>query len=215
MGNLQEYLKGFEFQIYGQIGDVLRFTDSSSNETKFYVQILARGKTYNFDAGSEQELIRYEKLKGQICRVLGKLARRKNMVFGVARISVVAVTGDSNWKDPTEEEFLAGLQFGGWCILSSKRSGSYAGNVFQKVQVAAFGETFEFVNVSDEVYNMIPENVMFQVRGRGEPRISSSGVDGVRGSDLVLILDGVRADPSPSASPSAPPSGRERSAKAG
>jgi hypothetical protein len=212
MGNLQDYLKGFEFQIYGQIGDVLRITDSATNETKFYVQILAKGKTYNFDTGTDQELIRYEKLKGQFCRVLGKLGRRKNTVFGVARIAVVAVPGDSNWKDPTEEEFLSGLVFTGWCMLSSKRSGSYAGNVFQKVQVAAFGETFEFANVSDKVYTTIPESVMFLVRGHAEPRISSVG-DGVRGSDLALVLDAVRADPLPSIAPTAPPSGRERPAK--
>jgi hypothetical protein len=212
MGSLQDYLKGFEFQIFGQVGDVLRITDSSTNETKFYVQILARGKTYNFDAGTEQELNRYEKLKGQFCRVIGKLGRRKNTVFGVARIAVVAVPGDPLWKDPSEEEFLSGLVFGGWCILANKRSGSYAGNAFQKIQVAAFGETFEFANVNDEIYGTIPENVMFQVRGHGDPRISSVG-DGVRGSDLVLVLDGVRADPVPSVSPTAPSSGRTREAK--
>jgi hypothetical protein len=210
MGNIQDYLKGFEFQIYGQIGDVLRITDSASNETKFYVQILARGKTYNFDAGSEQELNRYEKLKGQVCRVTGKLARRKNTVFGVARINAVVVPSDSSWRDPTEDEFLAGLAFSGWCILANKRSGSYAGNVFQKMQVAAFGETFEFANVPDEVYNAIPENVMFLVRGRGEPRISSVG-DGVRGSDLVLVLDNVKVEPA--APPTVPASNRERPAK--
>jgi hypothetical protein len=79
------------------------------------------------------------------------------------------------------------------------------------------GETFEFANVSDEIYNQVPENVMFYVRGHGEPRISSVS-DGVRGSELVLTLDDVRIDPvQPTTVPvpptSAVPSGRTREAK--
>jgi hypothetical protein len=212
MGSLQDYLKGFEFRIFGQIGESFRMTDEKTGDVTFFVRILARGKTYNFACADESEFVRYEKLAGSLCRVYGKIGRRKNTVFGVAKITALSLQNDSNWKDPTEEEFLAGLVFGGWCMLSSKRSGIYSGTPFQKLQVAAFGETFEFANVSDEIYNSVPENVMFYVRGHGEPRISSVG-DGVRGSELVLTLDAVRADPTPSVSPSAAPSGRSREAK--
>jgi hypothetical protein len=216
MGSLTDYLKGFEFQVFGQIGEVLRIPDEKTGDVAFFVRVLARGKTYNFDCGNESEAVRYEKLSGNLCRIFGKLGRRKNTIFGVAKITKLVLQDDPNWRDPSEQEFLSGLAFVGYGILSSKRSGTYAGNTFQKLQVAAFGETFEFANVSDEIYNAVPEDVMFRVRGHGEPRISSVG-DGVRGSELVLTLDDVRVDPVQSTVPvpptSAAGSGRTREAK--
>ncbi|MDR0870485.1 MAG: hypothetical protein LBN39_06795 [Planctomycetaceae bacterium] len=199
MANVQDYLKGWEFLVFGQIGEVLRIPDERTGAVSRYVRIMAIAKTYNFEVSTDEELLKYEKAVGQFVRATGRLGRRKNTVFGTARITGIMMQSDAGWKDPTEEELLGGLVFGGYCKCSYKRTGTYAGNPFQKVQLAVFGETFEIANVPDEIYENIPDAVMFFVKGHAEPRLASNS-GGDRGADLILSLDSFRTDSSSASS---------------
>jgi hypothetical protein len=208
---LENFMRGLEFSVYGVFGDVVEF-ENERNEKQRFVKILSAGKTYNFSVESDNELQRYKQLKGQVVRVYGLISRNKNSTSVKPVISGFVLSGQTGWKDPTEEDVFAGCVVLGYVRVQQKRSGVYQGNEYRKVQVVSFGDVFEINHVTETLYDQLPDVGMIQIRCKTEPRLGRQGAGRVAELDLVLEVFKLVESASQAATP--PTSGASRS-KAG
>lgn len=187
MSNLDNFLKGITFEICGKIGDTLRIDDKETKEVVRFVRIIGGGKTHNLEVGSDDELEGYKKAAGIWVRATGPLGRRRGSTAGTFKIAKFTAPNTPGWKEPTEDELYAGCTFSGWGRVIAKRSGEWNGTKYSKLQVMTFGETFEFNDLPEEMYEKIPETGAIFVKGHAEPKLTSTANGKI--ADMVLVLD--------------------------
>ena len=188
----QDLQKGFRFQMSGMFGESLRFENKEGEMTRF-IRILGAGKTYNFPVDTDEELSLVPGV-GVPVRASGLVVRRNGTLYVNPRIQDFTVPGKPNWKPPSEEDFLAGVSFAGHGILLQKRGGEYRGSEYRKIQVSGWGDTYEFRDISIDMFDALPDRGNVFVSGRLEPVLSSGRIDDrtVVASDMRFVVDKVR-----------------------
>jgi hypothetical protein len=207
---LENFMRGLEFSVFGVFGDIVEF-ENERNEKQRFVKIISAGKTYNFPVETDAELQKYKQLKGSVVRVFGSVTRNKNSVSVKPVIAGFVVSGQSGWKEPTEDDIFSGCIVLGFVRVQSKRSGVYSGNEYRKAQVVSFGDVFEFNRIEQTVYDQLPETGLIQIRCRTEPRLGRAG-DG-RIAEMDLLLDAFKLVEATATAPP-PPSSSSGRAKA-
>ena len=188
----QDLSKGFRFQMCGMFGESLRFENKSGEMTRF-IRIIGAGKTYNFPADTDEDLALVPAV-GTPVRAGGLVARRNGTLYVNPKIQEFTIPGKSNWKPPTEEDFLAGVSFVGYGILLRKRGGEYRGSEYRKIQVSGWGDTYEFAGLPIDVFDSLPDRGNVFVTGRLEPVLTQGRVDdqSVVTSDMRFVVERVK-----------------------
>lgn len=186
MSLVNDFVKGFEFNVCGKVGDTMSFP-TNDGDTMRMVRIIAMGRTYNLEVENDEMLAQYDRVKGRWCRAFGVLGRRRGSAAGTAKIVRMQIEGMKDWKELSDDEILGNCKFDGVCMVVQKKSGVFSGISFRKLQVNTFGETFEFKDIEPELFETLPESGALKIEGHLEPVLASSSSGKI--ADLVLVID--------------------------
>jgi hypothetical protein len=206
---LESFMRGLEFSVYGVIGDTVEF-ENERNEKQRFVRIVSAGKTYNFLVESDIDLQKYKQLKGGVVRVYGTVSRNKNSASVKPVIAGFVSSGQSGWKEPTEDDIFSGCVVLGFVRVQQKRSGVYSGNEYRKIQVVSFGDVFELNHIDPLIFDQLPNTGLIQIRCKTEPRLGR--VENGRVAELDLQLEAFKLVEATPATPPPPSTGRDRKA---
>ena len=196
MGFLQELQKGFRFQVCGLMSDPLVFKDDSG-ETNRFVRIAGFNKTFSLAVNSDAELAVFPAV-GTSIRATGMANRRNKSLFCGPRVTEMIFPGRPGWKDLTDDEVLAGAVFAGWGMLMDKRSGTYAGVDYRKIIVGGWGDSFEFRDIPEALFDSLPDEsrVPLYISGRLDPVLSQLRERGtenrVVSADMAYVVEGIK-----------------------
>jgi hypothetical protein len=207
MSFLNDFMKGLEFSVYGVVGDAFSFENEQKQRQRF-VRVISAGKTYNFPIETETDFQKFKELRGSLVRASGTIIRNKNSASVKPQIKNVSVSGQSDWKEPSESDFFSGCSVVGYVRVQNKRSGVYSGNAYSKVQIMSFGDVFELNHVPADLFERLPESGMVLIRCHTEPRLGRT--ENSRVTELDLVLEAFKpvdlSSASQSSQSSSPPS---------
>ncbi len=191
MGIMQEMMKGFQFQVCGQLAEPLRITDERTGEVTRMLRIEGYGKTYSFAVESEEQLESAPPIGTEI-RASGLLKRRGGTTFMRPIVQNLVWAGQPNWKPFNEEEWMQGAKFAGWCIVTEKKKSDFRGETYYKLHAGVVGDAVLFQNfASDEFFVTLPEKGPVLLAGHLESKIDKSGKVN---AELSAVIESFRTD---------------------
>ncbi len=190
MSLVLDMAKGFAFTVCGRFGEPLQFTDEKTGETQRMIRIEGFGKTYNFRVESDEELDRCPPLNTEV-RASGVLRRKGGATHLTTQVMALVTPGQTGWKPYTDDDYVAGCNFGGWGLIVDKRLSEFRGQTYRSLQVGTVGDTLVFRDFSShEFFVSLPEKGPVFLSGHLEPKV---GTDDRRNNvHLIPVLENFR-----------------------
>jgi hypothetical protein len=164
----------FCYGAYGESGEKLTITAQDGTVLRM-LPVVVLGKTFNFRVETDEEFNALPPA-GVLLMLQGILRRRRNSMEGLSgQLEQLTYEGKPKWRPPTEADFLSGLRFEGFGIVSRKRTGTYQGREFFNVQVASWGSTFVFKEFASGVFDRIEDESQSYFAGRLDSKVVNSG----------------------------------------
>jgi hypothetical protein len=190
MDFLTEFMRGKVFSICGKTGEKTKF-DNDRGEVLYYASVVAAGHQVNVELSGEAEFAAFP-VAGLSVRVSGVATRKKGSLSARLSIRSYSVEGDSKFQPIQPDEFF---ECGRWivaCRVISKKTGSFAGTSYNKIQVQTFGETFEYsIFGNADFFVRFPNEGNLIVRGHFDSSVRSVRYNdqSSKANDLVFVPD--------------------------
>ena len=194
--NLEKYLEGLKFRVYGIVQDASSF-NNDNGEMQRMVRISTSGKMFSLFVNTDEELNKYGSLVGSFVLCSGRVTRMKNSASVSCRLESVISKGQPGWSDPSATDLVVGCVVEGVVALERKSSGVREGRPYSTLMFKAMGDVFEVKNVPTGIYAGLPEDrsSMIAVRFLVDYGLGWDGGTSARFSEMRLSITEFRILP--------------------